>query len=76
MVESWMKVAAAAEIVELPLFMRMGLAALLFFAYYVRRTLYSGGALEDVPSVRGGLLSCRLRVRVRRSGRSSCAMWP
>jgi cation:H+ antiporter len=44
-------VAAAAGIVEVPLFMRIGLAGLLFvaYAYYVRRTLYSGGALEEVP---------------------------
>jgi cation:H+ antiporter len=43
--------AAAAGIVELPLFMRIGLAALLIaaYAYYVRRTLHSGGALEEVP---------------------------
>jgi cation:H+ antiporter len=53
-------VAAAAGIVELPLFMRIGLAALLFvaYAYYVRRTLYSGGALEDVPE---GLTLWRFR---------------
>jgi hypothetical protein len=42
-------VAAAADIVELPLFMRIGLAALLIVAYYVRRTLHSGGALEEIP---------------------------
>jgi cation:H+ antiporter len=44
-------VAAAAGIVELPLFLRIGLAALLIaaYAYYVRRTLHSGGALEEVP---------------------------
>ncbi len=53
-------VAAAAGIVELPLYMRIGLAALLFFAYayYVRRTLHSGGALEDVPE---GLTLWRFR---------------
>jgi cation:H+ antiporter len=44
-------VAAAAGIVELPLFMRIGLAAVLVavYAYYVRRTLHSGRALEVVP---------------------------
>ena len=44
-------VAAGAGIVELPLFMRIGLAALLgaAYAYYVRRTLHSGGALVEVP---------------------------
>lgn len=33
------------------LYMRVGLAALLVaaYAYYVRRTLHSGGALEEVP---------------------------
>jgi len=53
-------VAVAAGIVELPLFMRIGLAALLFFAYayYVRQTLQSGGALEDVPE---GLTLWRFR---------------
>src|SRR3712207_756852 len=52
--------AAAAGIVELPLFMRIGLATLLFvaYAYYVRRTLHSGGALEDVPK---GLTLWRFR---------------
>jgi cation:H+ antiporter len=44
-------VAAGAGVVELPQFMRIGLAALLIaaYAYYVRRTLHSGGALEAVP---------------------------
>jgi cation:H+ antiporter len=44
-------VAAAAGIVELPLFLRIGLAAVLVaaYAYYVRRTLHSGGALGEVP---------------------------
>jgi cation:H+ antiporter len=44
-------VAAGAGIVELPLLVRVALAALLVtaYAYYVRRTLYSGGALEEVP---------------------------
>jgi cation:H+ antiporter len=43
--------AAGAGIVELPLVVRIGLAALLVvaYAYYVRRTLHSGGALEEVP---------------------------
>jgi cation:H+ antiporter len=52
--------AAAAGIVELPLFMRIGLTAFLFFAYayYVRRTLNSGGALEGVPA---GLTLWRFR---------------
>jgi hypothetical protein len=38
--------AAAAGVVELPLFMRIGLATVLVasYAYYVRRTLHSGGA--------------------------------
>ena len=45
------RLTAVAGIVELPLLMRIGLATFLFFAYAycVRRTLYSGGALEDVP---------------------------
>jgi cation:H+ antiporter len=44
-------VAAGVGIVELPLGMRIGLAALLVaaYAYYVRRTLHSGGALEEIP---------------------------
>ena len=44
-------VAAGAGIVELPLALRFALAAILISAYalYVRRTLHSGGALEDVP---------------------------
>jgi cation:H+ antiporter len=44
-------VAVAAGIVELPFFVRIGLAGLLVaaYAYYVRRTLHSGGALEEVP---------------------------
>jgi cation:H+ antiporter len=53
-------VAAAAGIVELPLFVRIGLAVLLVAAYadYVRRTLHSGGALEEVPE---GLTLWRFR---------------
>jgi cation:H+ antiporter len=44
-------VAAAAGIVELPPAFRVALAAILVSAYalYVRRTLHSGGALEEVP---------------------------
>ena len=44
-------VATGVGIVELPSIARIGLAALLFaaYAYYVRRTLHSGGALEEVP---------------------------
>jgi len=44
-------VAAGAGIVELPLAFRVALAAILISAYalYVRRTLHSGGALEEVP---------------------------
>jgi cation:H+ antiporter len=44
-------VAAGVGIVELPLGLRIGLAALLVaaYAYYVRRTLHAGGALEEVP---------------------------
>ncbi|HEX2739038.1 MAG TPA: hypothetical protein VHM69_01225, partial [Rubrobacter sp.] len=44
-------VAAGAGIVELPLALRFALAAILISAYalYVRRTLHSGGALEEVP---------------------------
>ena len=44
-------VAVLAGIVELPLVFRICLAALLVaaYAYYVRRTLHSGGALEEVP---------------------------
>ena len=43
--------AAGAGIVELPFFVRIGLAGLLIaaYAYYVRQTLHSGGALEEVP---------------------------
>src|ERR671921_2184533 len=46
-------VAAGVGIVELPLGMRIGLAALLVaaYAYYVRRALHSGGALEEVPEI-------------------------
>jgi cation:H+ antiporter len=53
-------VAAGVGIVELPLGMRIGLAALLVaaYAYYVRRTLHSGGALEEVPE---GLALWRFR---------------
>ena len=53
-------VAAGVGIVELPLGMKIGLAALLVaaYAYYVRRTLHSGGALEDVPE---GLTLWRFR---------------
>jgi cation:H+ antiporter len=44
-------VAAGAGIVELALYIRIGFAALLVsaYAYYVGRTLQSGGALEEVP---------------------------
>ena len=44
-------VAAAAGIVELPPVFRVALAAILISAYalYVRRTLHSGGTLEEVP---------------------------
>jgi len=44
-------VAAGAGIVELPLVLRIALAAVLISAYalYARRTLHSGGALEEVP---------------------------
>jgi cation:H+ antiporter len=44
-------VAAGAGIVELPLAFRVALAAILISAYalYVRRTLHSGGTLEEVP---------------------------
>jgi cation:H+ antiporter len=43
--------ASAAGVVELPPFARLGLATLLVaaYAYYVRLTLRSGGALEEVP---------------------------
>lgn len=43
--------ASAAGVVELPPLARIGLDAVLVaaYAYYVRLTLHSGGALEEVP---------------------------
>jgi cation:H+ antiporter len=62
-------VAAGAGIVELPLGLRIGLAALLVaaYAYYVLRTLHSGGALDEFPKAS----HCGASGRHHRRGPSS-----